>query len=249
LIRFLVVAAALFFIFAGFSPAAEFPALTGRVVDAAGVLSPAAQGRLSAELEAHEARTKQQIVVATIKSLNGQSIEDYGVALGRAWGIGQKGSNTGAILLVAPADHKVRIEVGYGLEGDLTDAASAAIINGIILPHFRQNDIQGGVVAGTEAVLRTLGDPLTGPVVVRRPQPQGHGSILSIVLTFLAFAVFMFFARHRSGGGGLGSGMILPLIIGGSLGGRGGGSFGGDSGGGFSGGGGSFGGGGASGSW
>jgi uncharacterized membrane protein YgcG len=106
-----------------------------------------------------------------VKSLNGRSIEEYGVDLGRAWGIGQKGSNTGAILLVAPSERKVRIEVGYGLEGDLTDAASATIIDQAILPRFRQGDIPGGIVAGTEDILRILGDDVTAPAAsgVERP--------------------------------------------------------------------------------
>jgi uncharacterized protein len=232
------------------SPGAEpkFPALTGRVVDEAGVLSGGAVARLTAELAAHEQRTGQQVVVANVKSLDGMTIEDYGVALGRAWGIGQKGSNTGAILLVAPTERKVRIEVGYGLEGELTDATSSLIISRIIVPHFKQGDFEGGIVGGAEQMLRTLGDDLKAPAPVRTEQPQqdGRGSIGSIILTFLIFGFFMWSFRRR--GGGLG-GMILPMMIASSWGGRGGGSsFGGD-GGGFSGGGGSFGGGGSSGSW
>jgi uncharacterized protein len=227
-----------------------FPALTGRVVDEAGVLPAPLAARLTRELAAHEQRTGQQVVVAVVKSLNGRSIEEYGVDLGRAWGIGQKGSNTGAILLVAPSERKVRIEVGYGLEGDLTDAASATIIDQAILPRFRQGDIPGGIVAGTEDILRILGDDVTAPAPPRiAPRPQassGHGSIGSIVFILAIFAVFVFFAGRRGGGGSA----ILPFILFSSLGGRGGSSFGsGGDGGGFSGGGGSFGGGGASGSW
>jgi uncharacterized protein len=230
-----------------------FPPLTGRVVDQAGVLSEPAQNRLTAELAAHEQRTGQQVVVAIVRSLEGQSIEDYGYQLGRAWGIGQKDKNTGAILLVAPAEHKVRIEVGYGLEGDLTDAVSATIINGTILPRFRQGDVEGGIVAGTKQVLRALGDavPAAGaraPMHQAQARGNGHGSIGSVLLTFLIFGLFMWFARRR--GGGFGSG-VVPFLIASSWSSRGGGGgFGGGSdGGGFSGGGGSFGGGGASGSW
>ncbi len=227
-----------------------FPALTGRVVDDAGILPPGDVAALTAKLAAHEQRTGQQVVVATVKSLQGQAIDTYGYQLGRAWGIGQKGKNTGAILLVAPTERKVRIEVGYGLEGALTDAISSTIITGVILPRFRGGDIPGGVVAGADAMLRVLGDdiadePATAPIhAQRRPQPGGHGSIFSILLTFLIFGVFMWAATRR--GGGMGS-AILPLMIAGSWGGGGRRS---DSGGsGFSGGGGSFGGGGASGSW
>ena len=102
----------------------------------------------------------KQVVVATVRSLQGLPIEDYGYQLGRAWGVGDKGKDakdTGAILLVAPAEKKVRIEVGYGLEGDLTDAAAKQIVEQVILSAFRQGDFNRGVVAGTSAMLRTLG--------------------------------------------------------------------------------------------
>jgi uncharacterized protein len=250
LIRNLLLAA--FLLIAAASPAADqpaFPALTGRVVDQAGILPPPAVERLTAELAAHEQRTGQQVVVAVVKSLDGRPIEDYGYQLGRFWGIGQKDKNTGAILLVAPNDHKVRIEVGYGLEGELTDAVSSVIINQTILPSFRKGDMASGVVVGTEQMLLALGDNLAvaPPRPARHAQEQGHGSIGSILFTFLIFGLFMWFARRR--GGGFGS-AILPLMIASSWSsGRGGGSFGGGGGGGFSGGGGSFGGGGASGSW
>jgi uncharacterized protein len=229
-----------------------FPPLTGRVVDETGVLSDRTEARLTAELAAHEQRTGQQVVVAVLKSLQGQEIETYGYQLGRAWGIGQKGKNTGAILIVAPSERKVRIEVGYGLEGTLTDAISATIINSVILPHFRAGDVEGGIVAGTESVLRVLGDDLTvaAPRPAARPKPGGSGSIGAIILTFVIFGIFMWVSTRSRGVGGS---AVLPFLIASSWGGRGsgfgGGSGGDSSGGGFSGGGGSFGGGGASGSW
>jgi uncharacterized protein len=251
LIRHLLVAAFLLIAAAPPSLAADqpaFPALTGRVVDQAGILPPPAVERLTAELAAHEQRTGQQVVVAVVKSLDGRPIEDYGYQLGRFWGIGQKDKNTGAILLVAPADHKVRIEVGYGLEGELTDAVSSVIINQTILPSFRKGDMASGIVVGTEQMLLALGDNLA--VAPPRPphhaQQQGHGSVGSILFTFLIFGLFMWFARRR--GGGFGS-AILPFMIASSWSSRGGGDSFGGGGGGFSGGGGSFGGGGASGSW
>jgi len=231
---------------------ADFPALTGRVVDELGVLPPQSAALLTAELAAHEKRTGQQVVVAVVKSLNGRAIEEYGYQLGRFWGIGPKGANTGAILLVSPNDHKVRIEVGYGLEGDLTDAVSSTIINQVILPRFRKGDYAGGIASGADEILRALGDDLAAapPVQMQqRPQEDDHGSVGSILFTFLIFALFMWLARRR--GGGFGS-TILPFMIASSWSSRGGGYSGGTSfggGGGFSGGGGSFGGGGASGSW
>jgi uncharacterized protein len=259
LIRRLLIAAALLVATTSLSVATlpvlaadiAFPALTGRVVDETGTLPPHAVATLTTQLAAHEQRTGQQVVVAVVKSLGGEPIEDYGYQLGRTWGIGQKGKNTGAILLVSPADRKVRIEVGYGLEGELTDAVSSTIIDQVMLPHFRQGDMAGGIVAGAGQILRALGDdvPVTVPPPVRqRQQENGHGSIGSILFTFLIFGLFLWLARRR--GGGVGS-AVLPFLIANSWSSRGGGSsWGSDNGGGgFSGGGGSFGGGGASGSW
>jgi uncharacterized protein len=233
--------------------APTFPALTGRVVDEAGVLSPAAKTQITGWLAQFEAATKRQVVVATVKSLQGLPIEDYGYQLGRFWGIGEKGKNTGAILLVAPTEHKVRIEVGYGLEGELTDAVSSTIINQDILPQFRQGDYPAGIAAGTEAILRTLG--WHGVTAAIPPPPRQHparsAGFIPFLLIFIAIWVFAWrMSRHRARAG-YGSGVgpfIAGSLLGGSLGG-GGFGFGGGGGGGFGGGGGSFGGGGASGSW
>ena len=106
--------------------ALTFPQLTGRVVDEAGVLDLAAKAELERKLAEFETKTTGQLVVVTLKSLQGTSIEDYGYQLGRHWGIGQKEKNSGALLIVVPSERKVRIEVGYGLEGQLTDAVSQA---------------------------------------------------------------------------------------------------------------------------
>jgi uncharacterized protein len=102
--------------------APSFPPLTGRVVDAANVLSAQAKGELTQKLAALETKTARQLVVVTLPSLQGYEIEDYGYQLGRAWGIGQKSSNNGALFIVVPPERRVRIEVGYGLEPILTDA-------------------------------------------------------------------------------------------------------------------------------
>ena len=241
-----------------------FPPLTGRVVDDAHVLSPDIQASLTAKLAALEAKTGDQLVVVTLPSLQGMEISDYGYQLGRAWGIGQKGKNTGALFIVAPAEKKVRVEVGYGLEPVLTDAMSSVILTGQVLPRFRQGDIPGGVVAGTDALIQQLGlDPAQAQAQAEqaaaaqaeqqaRPQPRRHdtiGTLFSIAL--FVFVMSAFFRGGRRGGG---LGWILPMMfMSGGFGGRdrddgwGGGGDGG--GGGFSGGGGSFGGGGASGGW
>jgi uncharacterized protein len=139
------------------TPTPRFPPLTGRVVDEAGLLSPRAKAEITGWLAQFEAATKRQVVIATVKSLQGLPIADYGYQLGRFWGIGQKDKNTGAILLAAPTEHKVRIEVGYGLEGELTNAISSTIINQDILPFFRQGNYEQGIAAGVVGMLRALG--------------------------------------------------------------------------------------------
>ena len=257
--------AALLLLFAAPALAAPtFPPLTGRVVDGAKILSPQVETDLTAKLQALEQSTGRQVVVATVPDLQGYAIEDYGYQLGRTWGIGQKGTNTGAILLVAPNERKVRIEVGYGLEPILTDALSSVIIQTVVLPRFKAGDLEGGVAAGTDAVIQQLSLPEDQAKAKAQQafqvsddaQPShGPSPILVLVVLFVVFVVLgrMFGGRGRRGrGGGLGS--ALPWIIlngmlnsGGRGGGGGWGSGGG--GGGFSGGGGSFGGGGSSGSW
>lgn len=220
-----------------------FPALTGRVVDQAGILSASTERKLDQDLAAHEAATHQQVVVATVSSLQGQDIATYGYQLGRAWGIGEKDKNTGAILLVAPTEREVRIEVGYGLEGTLTDALSRAIIEQRIIPEFRAGRMEAGIVAGTEAILGTLrGDAPVQPAKQRTGRRDDPGEIPPVV-PIVIFIIFLLLTRGRRR-------RYLPgIMLGGPSiwrGGRGGGGFGG---GGFSGGGGSFGGGGASGKW
>lgn len=138
------------------SYAQSFPDLTGRVVDQAQLLDPTQEASLSAQLEAHEAQTSNQIVVVTIPDLNGYAIADYANRLGRAWQIGTAENNNGALLVVAPADRKVRIEVGYGLEGALTDSLSSIIIQREILPAFRDNNYPLGIERGVSAIIQAV---------------------------------------------------------------------------------------------
>jgi uncharacterized protein len=231
----------------------KFPQLTGRVVDDAGVLNSYTVGELTLMLADHERATGEQVVVVTLKSLQGYTIEDFGYQLGRHWGIGQKGTNNGALLIVAPREHKVRIEVGYGLEGTLTDAISATIIQNYILPSFKLGDFNAGILAGATSIVQVLGgNSISPPPPPPPPIPFWSGPWEIVVIwALLFFGPWGFFLvtmfRHRNeahhwmtyGGGGWSGGW--------SSGSSGGGSSGG--GGGFSGGGGSFGGGGASGSW
>ncbi|HEX4079869.1 MAG TPA: TPM domain-containing protein [Rhizomicrobium sp.] len=248
--RLLVCGLAFLLLAAGVARAAlGFPPLTGRVVDDAHILSAATQGQLTALLAQEEKQTGNQIVVATLPPLQGATIDQYGYRLGRAWGIGRKGKNNGALLIVVPSTHDVRIEVGYGLEGDLTDAQSRVIIDEFMLPDFRRGDYDAGVLAGAQAIIKVLGGVTLSPNDENssdQDQRDGGGVPWLPIVIFLVWIVFGRFlwpllflgggwgSRGGWGGGGFGGG------------GFGGGGFGG---GGFSGGGGSFGGGGASGHW
>ena len=134
----------------------NFPALTGRVVDQARVLSQSTKDELETLLATHENNTTNQVVVVTIESLGNAQIEEYSIELARRWGIGQKGKDNGVVLVVAPNDKQVRIEVGYGLEGTLTDALSSSIINYYIIPEFKKGDIQNGINIGTQKIIALL---------------------------------------------------------------------------------------------
>jgi len=233
--------------------ALTFPALTGRVVDEANVLDQATRTALTDKLAALETKTSDQLVVVTLKSLQGTSIEDFGYQLGRAWGIGQKGKNNGALLIVAPTERKVRIEVGYGLEGTLTDALTTVIIESAIIPRFRANDIPGGITRGADSIMQVLsGDAelfkqQTAVKEAARKQPQDNVYAPLFVLFWLALAAFIIFTIARSHRGGGGGPWFVPVS--GRSDSWSSGSSGGFSSGGFSGGGGDFGGGGSSGSW
>ena len=135
---------------------AEFPALSSRVVDDADVLDASTRAALRAKLAAHEVGTSNQVVVATVKSLHGNSIEDYANRLFRHWRLGQRGRNNGVLLLHAPTERKIRIEVGYGLEGTLTDAIAKTIIQNSITPRFKANDFAGGMTRGVDDIIKVL---------------------------------------------------------------------------------------------
>ena len=225
----------------------SFPALAGRVVDNAGLLDAGSRDQLERMLTAHEQATGEQVVVVTVNDLQGLPIEDFGYQLGRHWGIGQKGKDNGALLIVAPQARKLRIEVGYGLEERLTDAQASVIITGIITPAFRRGEFSLGIVQGTAAILQVLGgNPLAEPSRAQGGGEEGAPAwavglfVLLIIVVFAAQS--MGIGGGRGGRGGLGG-------MGGGFGGGYGGFGGGGGGGGFSGGGGGFGGGGSSGGW
>ncbi|HEX7877701.1 MAG TPA: TPM domain-containing protein [Sphingobium sp.] len=252
----------LFLLLLALAPAAQgqtFPKLTGRVVDDAALLSPQQEQALTEKLAALEQQSGRQLVVATIPDLQGYDISDYGYQLGRAWGIGSKDKNDGALLVVAPNERKIRIEVGYGLEGIMTDALSSQIIRNAITPRFKAGDMAGGIDAGADAIGRLLTLPpeeakaLAAQAAAQARDASDDGG--SVMVVFWLFVIFIIVGsmlskrgrkgqRYRGGSG--------PIILWGpgdsGWGGGGGSSWGGGDGG-FSGGGGSFGGGGASGDW
>lgn len=221
----------------------KFPPLSGRVVDGAGLLDPAALSRLDAQLSAFESASGIQLVIATLPDLQGYEIEEFGYQLGRSWGIGQKDTNKGVLLIVAQAERKVRIEVGYGLEGTLTDALSATIIQSVIVPRFKTGQFEDGIEQGAYAIMAALKGEYEPPR--RKDSSPSRGGLMILLLMFMAMMFLRSFGGGPGGFGGGGRGVFLP----GGFGGGGGGFGGGMGGGGFGGGGGSFGGGGASGGW
>jgi uncharacterized protein len=229
--------------------ALTFPELTDRVVDQANVLSAAERERLTKQLADLEEKSGIQLVVATVNSLQGQDIEPYANELFRTWKLGEKTKNNGVLLLVAPKEHRVRIEVGYGLEGTLTDALSKIIIANAIAPRFKVNDFDGGVAHGVDDIITVLttdaGEWAKRPSVRLDEEPLPEwvkwlmtAALIAFLTAFIISPGFRWFALN----------VLLNILL--NPGPRGGfGRGGGFGGGGFGGGGGSSGGGGASGSW
>jgi len=230
--------------------APTFPELTCRVVDGAGLLSPDERQALTAELKALEDKSSDQLVVVTLPSLQGYTIEDFGYQLGRHWGIGTAKLDNGVLLIVAPSERKVRIEVGYGLEPILTDALSKLVIENAILPRFRAGDFPAGIKDGVHDIALVLtGDAAEVQARAKARQDADNPGIdWFTVLFYLAIFLAITYWVHsrpvdlssagKRGKSSSGSGWSSS-----------GGSSGWSGGGGFSGGGGGFGGGGSSGGW
>jgi uncharacterized protein len=234
--------------------APNFPPLTGRIVDQANVIPPAKRVDLDLKLAELEMKSGIQLVVATVSSLDGEEIEPYANALFRNWKLGQKDKNNGVLLLVAPKERRVRIEVGYGLEGTLTDALSKVIITNAIAPRFKSGDYGDGVTRGVDDIITVLttdasewqqkpslrldhdAEPDAGAYVLL-------GLLFVLIVLLIVSPGFRWFFFNLLAN--------IAVSSGGSRGGYsgGGGWSGGGGGGGWSGGGGSSGGGGASGSW
>src|SRR6185312_14492975 len=218
--RFLAATLAFLFLLTPAWAAPKFPALTGRVVDDANILTSDTKADLTGKLAALEQKTSRQLVVVTLSSLQGYEISDYGYQLGRSWGIGQKGLNNGLLFIVAPKEHKTRIEVGYGLEPIVTDAFSSVVIQTQVLPKFRTGDFNGGVVAGVDALIQQLSlDTSEAERRAAAAEQQlrhqdndgGSGLVGLLIILFIFIALsrvfgwsllpFLFMGGPRGGGG------------------------------------------------
>ena len=177
------IALATFFLLVWAAVAAQpsFPELTGRVVDNAGLLSPSIVSQIDQQLAEHEASTSNQVVVATIDSLEGYDISDYGYQLGRHWQLGQKEKDNGILLLVAKNDRKVRIDVGYGLEGALTDALSRQIIEQEIIPAFKAGDYEAGIQKGVTSILAAIAGEYTATPSSNTAHEDPIGQLVPLV--------------------------------------------------------------------
>src|SRR5262249_1235215 len=178
----------------------SFPALSGRVVDQAGILEAAARSRIDRKLEQLERKTSTQLVVVTLPSLQGYDIADYGYRLGRHWGIGQKGLNNGALLIVAPNERKGRIEVGYGLAGNPTDGIYRWIIENAILPRFRAGDVSGGIERGVDDLVQVLSGDAEDfkRRAAERERPGGAEDFAAFALVVLLLLVWFIVVVRRS---------------------------------------------------
>lgn len=263
---------------AGAQEVQPVPALTARVTDLSGTFSAEQRAQLEAKLVAFERAKGSQLAVLMVPTVKPEAIEQYSIRVVEAWKLGRKGVDDGALLIVAKQDRKLRIEVGYGLEGALTDAVSKRIISETITPRFKQGDFYGGVDAGVDAMIKVVGGESLPPPAASPHATADAGSDLGSLLPVGFFLVFFvggilraifgrFLAALIIGGiaGTIAWVIVSSLIVGGIVGllafilslfmgmaGGGGLSSGGGfsgGGGGFSGGGGGFGGGGASGDW
>jgi uncharacterized protein len=194
------------------------PPLTGRVVDQTGTLSSGDIASLNQKLRDFEARKGSQIAVLIVPTTAPESIEQYSIRVAEAWKVGRKKVDDGAILLVAKDDRKLRIEVGYGLEGALTDVTSKRIIDEIITPKFRNNDFAGGISAGVDQILRVVdGEPLPSPRQAR--QDSGLTELINpfVIIGVLVLGAFLRSAFGRLFGsvatGGL-VGLLAWFIVG-----------------------------------
>ncbi len=212
----------------GSSPSAEaldVPPLSGHVIDLAHALPPATAEQLSEALQAHEEKTSNQVAVLIVPSLEGEPLFDFSHRVATVWKLGRKGSDNGVLLLVAIKDRKIRLEVGYGLEGVLTDARSAQIIRNEMVPRFRAGDVPAGVTSGVQAVLKTIEGSYEAPALPPA-SPSGSGAFANALFAvILGVAIGLVFSRaHRVLGPVVGGGLsfltapwVVPAFIAGTV--------------------------------
>lgn len=235
------------------------PPPTRWVTDTADLLKPTEEDLLNRKLADFEQSSGAQFIIYTFPSLENEAMEDFTIRAVERWKVGQKKYDNGLVLFVFAQERKVRVEVGYGLEGSITDAVSSRVIREFLAPHFQRGDYYTGLNAAADEIMRRIraGEAPVEPLQRRGGEQRGGeeiGIVPVIIILFVVFFVIVPMLSRRGGGCG---GCIFPFIFpgggitfgGGGFSGGGGGGFGGFSGGGFSGGGGSFGGGGASGGW
>ncbi len=201
---------------------AAIPQSAGYVTDEAGLLTSEQIASLNQLLSEYEQRTTNQIVVLTVKSLEGQDIESYSIAVAEAWKAGQKHKDNGAILIVAPKERKVRIEAGYGLEGLLTDAKSAQIIRNILAPRFQAGDYYGGISGAVSAMEAVIGGEFTAERDLHEPV-QSFFPIIVMLLFLAGLTGLIHWTAGAATGGllagglqvlaGLGGIALIPAIV------------------------------------
>lgn len=234
--------------------AIDVPRLNARVNDYAGILSSSEESALESLLIDTENKTSSQVALLTIPSLEGEVLEDYSIKVAEKWELGQKKFDNGVLVLVAMAEKKIRIEVGYGLESILTDLKSNYIIRKMMVPEFKRDNYFAGIDNGLKAVTGLVNKEfeITPEELQQFQEEQGKTKGTHIPFGLVIFIVFIVISflkgLGRGGTRGAASGVFWGSVLGGSSR-SGGGFFGGGGGGGFSGGGGSFGGGGSSGGW
>ncbi len=196
-------AALIAFPLAGQAQRVDVPFLTGRVVDNAEVIKPDTRRRISAQLHAHEQKTNNQVAVLTVPTLNGESVEEYAVRVFEQWKLGQKDKDNGVLVVVVPQDRRMRIEVGYGLEGTLPDAIAARIIRDVMTPRFKQGDYNDGISQGVNAIIAHLeGQPSQAnddsprtaqkSEFIKAPNMALHEKVLFGAFTFGIIGLFTF---------------------------------------------------------
>ncbi len=213
----LICLAALFFSTLS-SYALDVPALKNRVNDYAHLLSPATVSQLDNALRYFEQKESTQIVVLTVPTLEGDSLEDFSIRVAEKWKIGQKGLDNGAILLIAKKERKIRIEVGYGLEGKLTDLVSGRIIRNIILPWFKQGNFDQGVINGVGAMMDVVKGEFNAKTV-HRPAKRGANSVIAMIAPLAIFFGFLGIILNNKGVaagmvGAVGSPLLGTLLLG-----------------------------------